>query len=382
MNILNHLFNIIFSIFKATKAIIRRFQYETVYKYVYRKEIGSRAVYNNTIYYNEGSSRTMPHRPKILLIWPTFDQAKNGLLQSLKNWGKVTVYINHLSQPQYLLPGRDKKVGSAKTLRRLNTEGLLRYLQKDYYDIIFTQAWGFSFDFDGLRQIEGDKTKLINVCMDDRHLIHGAFAPLKLGSMSFSSFCDIVLTNVPESIGLHKRAGSKMTVFWPEAAGQDYFYPKVPFEDRDIDVLFIGQNYGERSKRVEALLRSGISVEAFGKGWPNGYVDNIPAYFQRAKIILGSSEIGYCKNLHHIKMRDFEAPMSGACYITRYHGDLSILYDIGGEIVTYSTIKEMVDKIKYLLSNPEEMAAIAAAGHTRAISYHTWDNRIKFLMST
>ena len=172
-----------------------------------------------------------------------------------------------------------------------------------------------------------------------------------------------------------------MAVFWPEAAGQDYFYPKIPIEDRDIDVLFIGQNYGERGKRVEALLSSGINVKAFGKGWPNGYVDNIPAYFQRAKIILGSSEVGYCKNLHHIKMRDFEAPMSGACYITRNHSDLSIIYKIGIEIITYSTTNEMVDKIKYLLLNQEHLASVAKAGYLRAINNHTWDDRINFLKS-
>jgi spore maturation protein CgeB len=366
------------------KSNIRSIQYECAYRVIYWNEQTKLDRYGG-IYSWSGEHFKLPRRPRILFVWPTIDQAENGLIQALVQWGDVTIYENLQGDSQYNLTGRDDSLGSAAELRRLNSIGLEKYFPESNnnpYDIIFTQAWGFSFSFATLRLIREKGCKIINVCMDDRHLIHRYFAPLKLGSRSLSRYCDLVLTNVPESIDLHLKAGAGMAMFWPEAAGQEYFYSNLAYEDRNIDVLFVGQNYGARSQRVLALQRAGIQVESFGKGWPNGYAPDIPSLYKRAKIVLGSSEIGYCKNLHHIKMRDFEAPMSGSCYVTRSHSDLPLIYNVGKEIIVYDSTDDLVEKVKELLSNPEYIASVAELGFRKAANEHTWKNRIEALMST
>ena len=39
--------------------------------------------------------------------------------------------------------------------------------------------------------------------------------------------------------------------------------------DKTIDVSFVGQCYGNRAA-VIAELKTGIAIEAYGSGWPNG----------------------------------------------------------------------------------------------------------------
>jgi spore maturation protein CgeB len=80
-----------------------------------------------------------------------------------------------------------------------------------------------------------------------------------------------------------------------------------------------------------------------------------------------------------LKLRDFDAPMSGSCYLTQYNEDLRGLYDIGHEIETYQSIKNCVDRVRYLLEHDIEREKIAFAGRQRALRDHTWDVRFKSL---
>lgn len=373
------------NLFFIFKSKIRRIQYELAYKWTFRTSTTQTLKKLCPLYRWQGRLFQLPEKPRILFAWPTYDQARCGLLQALQQWGNVTLYRNQQGKPQYFLPERDRNVGSQKEIRRINSEGLKNFFDANsrdrQFDLLFTQAWGFSFSFETLEYFRSRNCKVLNVCMDDRHLFHGLIAPLGLGSGSLSAHCDLVLTNVPESIPLHIKSGARATIFWPEAAGQDFFYPDRCFDERDIDVLFVGQNYGIRGQRVVELQRAGVNVKVYGKGWPNGYASDLPSLYRRSKIVLGCSEVGYCKNLHHIKMRDFEAPMSGACYITRKHDDLSVVYELDKEIMVYENSFELVQKVKSLLAQPKMLVTIARAGLQRALKEHTWEKRIDKLKS-
>ena len=74
-------------------------------------------------------------------------------------------------------------------------------------------------------------------------------------------------------------------------------------------------------------------------------------------------------------MRDFDGPMSGSFYITHDNPDLQLVYEVGKEIVTYQTIEECVEKVRYYLRHDKEREAIAMAGHKRATLEHSWRKR-------
>jgi spore maturation protein CgeB len=74
-----------------------------------------------------------------------------------------------------------------------------------------------------------------------------------------------------------------------------------------------------------------------------------------------------------LKGRDFEAPMSGAFYLTEHSHDITQIYKIGKEIETYKSVSELLNKIKYYLENADEAEAIRKAGRKRALEEYAWE---------
>jgi spore maturation protein CgeB len=87
------------------------------------------------------------------------------------------------------------------------------------------------------------------------------------------------------------------------------------------------------------------------------------------------------KLIPHVRLRDFEAPMCRAFYLTGHSDEIAEFYELGKEIVTYSDPAELVDKTKYYLSHPYEADGIREAGYRRALRDHTWVERFKQLFS-
>lgn len=164
-------------------------------------------------------------------------------------------------------------------------------------------------------------------------------------------------------------------MFWPEAAHPDVHRPyDVPFE---FDVSFVGACYGRRPAFMRHLARRGIKVACFGKGWPNGPLDdeNMIKLYSRSRINLGFSSIGYAKRLMCLKGRDFEIPMSGGLYLTQHNPELDLVYRVGEEILTYRGAEDCAATIRSLLDNPSRAAEIRAKGRARALREHTYETR-------
>ncbi|MHA1381747.1 MAG: glycosyltransferase family protein, partial [Candidatus Helarchaeota archaeon] len=81
----------------------------------------------------------------------------------------------------------------------------------------------------------------------------------------------------------------------------------------------------------------------------------------------------------HLHLREFEAPMSRACYIVNYSDELTEFYEPNKEVIVFKDEQELVDKIKYYLSNEDEAEKIRIAGYKRALKCHTYQKRFKDL---
>jgi len=81
----------------------------------------------------------------------------------------------------------------------------------------------------------------------------------------------------------------------------------------------------------------------------------------------------------HVRLRDFEAPMSRTCYLTGYTDEIAEFYELGKEIDTYESPGELVDKTNYYLNNPSAAESLRAAGYLRATNDHTWKRRFEEL---
>ncbi|MHB9003844.1 MAG: CgeB family protein [Coriobacteriia bacterium] len=224
---------------------------------------------------------------------------------------------------------------------------------------------------------------------------------------------------VPERYRLedYRRVGAR-PLYCQEAANPAVYHSvEVP---RDVDVAFVGAAYGDRPSYVRTLADAGLPVRAYGLGWerlaaplsvgarvwrglgqvrrriegrplhpprlPGSVVaspltdSEMVTMFSRAKIVLGFSVVGQPGPrdpiIRQVRLRDFEAPMSGAFYMLEYVDEIEEFFEVDKEIVCFASRKELVDKARFYLAHPEEREAIRAAGHERALRDHTWQKRL------
>jgi spore maturation protein CgeB len=74
-------------------------------------------------------------------------------------------------------------------------------------------------------------------------------------------------------------------------------------------------------------------------------------------------------------LRLFEVTGMGACIVTDWRKNIADLFDEESEVVTYRNVEEAYEKIVFLLNNPKKMLEIAAAGQSKTLSNHTYENR-------
>jgi len=317
---------------------------------------------------------------KIFWIGTSLNQDYSGFLQSLKEIAEVTVFYNH--EGRY---GLWNKNGSAliydKEVVEMNDISLKLQIESTInsggIDIVLGQMWAGRLSKNILKWVRSKGIPVINVSMDDRLPEHWGYAKnVRLGSVGLAENLDMVLTTSSETCIWYSIEGCP-AIYWPLASDPKLFYKKNEIE-RDIDVLFIGNRYGIRSKIVKKLISAGINVTTYGQGWPNGsatFEESI-SLSNRAKIILGIGTVGHCSNLFTMKLRDFDAPMSGALYITHRNPDLTSLFIEGEEIEFYLTIEELISKINFYLNNQDLLKNIALKGQKKAIESYTWNKRL------
>jgi len=74
-------------------------------------------------------------------------------------------------------------------------------------------------------------------------------------------------------------------------------------------------------------------------------------------------------------MRMFEATGVGTCLLTDWKENLSELFEIDKEVISYKSVDECIEKAKWLLEHPKEREEIAKAGQARTLKDHTFAQR-------
>lgn len=96
---------------------------------------------------------------------------------------------------------------------------------------------------------------------------------------------------------------------------------------------------------------------------------------QSSMVTLGINRVPTFKRTHnkpltYSRLRDIEAPMLGACYLTEYCEGINHFYDTDNEINVYRTVDELVQKATELLSNKEKRDKLRINGQQRALNHH------------
>ncbi len=239
-------------------------------------------------------------------------------------------------------------------------------------DVVVAYVSGYTVAPETLLEMATHGAIITNFCFDDKIRWPGPMRGGRYASTaSIAHAVDLNLTSDPNGMLKYFVHGG-LSMFHPEAADPDWCRPlDIPFK---YDVSFVGACYGWRPKLVEGLRRHGINVICFGKGWANGAISNedMNGIYGRSRINLGFGGIGFSKNLLCLKGRDFEVPMTGALYLTQHNPELSLVFDVGREILTYRDIEDCAQVIQATLDNQQVAADIRHAARERCLRDHTY----------
>lgn len=147
-----------------------------------------------------------------------------------------------------------------------------------------------------------------------------------------------------------------------------------------------------RQDVMEAILKSGISVDVYGESWrnfPTPYRKYLKIHeeisVEESLAILGHAKLGLNIMSWHkegMTERIANIMLSGAVCISDETGYLRQHFEDKQEIVLYSLNdpEQLPTMILKLLANETERQKIADAGYRRACREHTWKNRVDSML--
>lgn len=159
------------------------------------------------------------------------------------------------------------------------------------------------------------------------------------------------------------------------AASSERLNEPLAASDCSYPVSFVGTATKERREQVDRLRARGIGVACFGYGWDGGPVasDVIPTIMRESIISINFAD---SKGENQIKARTFEVPGAGGFLLTGAARNLETFYVPGLEIAVYQDFDDLVGKIDFYLSHPEERDRVARAGYERTLREHTYERRM------
>lgn len=209
---------------------------------------------------------------------------------------------------------------------------------------------------------------------------------------SFLKGYDLILTSFPHFVDRLRSLG----------LGSEYF--RIGFDERvlsilgqvekDIDFSFVGgisRHHGAAIPLLEYLVQE-CDMRVFGYGAGHlpqtspirsshgGEVWGLDMYraLARSRITL-NRHINVAENNAN-NMRLYEATGVGALLLTDRKDNLHELFEIGREVLAYSSKEEALEIVHHYLTHPEEARAIAQAGQARTLREHTYAHRMQELV--
>lgn len=312
-------------------------------------------------------------KPIVYFVGNDEYQDKSGFVQELEKVCKHVILFYqedgsygtyHYGSSQFKINSSKNEFVIMKKLKECEEQGILP-------DLLMLQAWGWNFTSETLKNIKDSypSIKIINICMDDRHS-YWLFGNKKLGTYGILDQVDLVLSTSSETVNWCLKENTP-ALFFPLGSSLDFFHPMNT--TKKYEVGFVGAKYGIREKIVNAMIENGIKVETYGKGWENGKLplSDTNKFFNECEIILGVGTISGCKYFYNMKLRDFDALMSGGAYLTHNNMDLKSLF--GDAVILCDTVDDFVSNAKFYLKNKEKLKLIREEGFKIVKNEYTYE---------
>lgn len=259
------------------------------------------------------------------------------------------------------------------------------------FEIILAQVESFRPDIIYCQDLSLFTPEALAALRKHVKLIAGQIA-CPLPPVSFLKGYDLILTSFPHFVPRLKALGISSEYF---RIGFDArileLLGKIP---EDIDVSFVGgisRHHGNAIPVLEYLAEKtpirffGYGSSELASGSPifarhGGEVWALDMFraLARSRMTL-NRHINVAENNAN-NMRLYEATGVGTMLITDRKDNLGDLFEIGKEVVAYSSKEEAAELIRYYLEHPNEATDIARAGQRRTLRDHTYERRMEELI--
>jgi spore maturation protein CgeB len=214
---------------------------------------------------------------------------------------------------------------------------------------------------------------------------------------SYDHFFTIQQGEAIEQLQAH---GAKNVHYLPQGCFADVHRPlELTPEERKAfgaDLSFMGAAYYNRRKTFPRLLDHDFKI--WGTGWElessigqrvqndNKRVsaEESVKIYNGAKIHLNLHSSTFHESINpegdFVNPRTFEIPACGGFQLVDERSELHDLLRAGEEIITFSSVADLREKIAYYLTHEEERAVIAKKGRQRVLSEHTMEHRMTELL--
>ena len=207
---------------------------------------------------------------------------------------------------------------------------------------------------------------------------------------------------------LQSEKNKQVTFIGSKDIQRQYFLEQIIQQSPDIPLAVYGNGWGENdaqksvkgdytidkklAHQFKFLTKQGI-IPYFRKFWHQRYstpisavlkskIYGVPDFEQYNELTSGSMiAIGinrypsfhfpFSKPDSYSRLRDIEAPMLGACFLTEWTDGIDELYINGVEIETFKTAEEFIEKVRKLQADDQKRKSLKANGQKRALETHS-----------
>jgi len=193
---------------------------------------------------------------------------------------------------------------------------------------------------------------------------------------------DYHITTKTYNVSELKELGAKEVIF-TDKSFDPHFHRKINLSDVDLDkyaseVGFIGQFEKERFESMLFLAKNGIKVTVRGPSWQK-HINVHPNLLVKPGFVLG---VEYAKIINATKInlcflrkvnrdvqtaRSIEIPACGAFMLGERTSEHLHLFKEGEEAEFFSSVQELLEKVRYYLEAEEKRGEIALKGLERCL---------------
>ncbi len=160
----------------------------------------------------------------------------------------------------------------------------------------------------------------------------------------------------------------------------------------NIDVMTYGTVYPYRCRMLKTVADSGLDIKIYGTIPHRFYNHDLDKYFQnkyiigeeKSKLLYGAkivfNQMHYAE-IGSVNNRFFEVNGSGAFQLSDYRPILHDLLPINPELVSFKSVDEGIEKIKYYLMHDEERYEIANEVYNHFINHYTYDHLVNHIIN-